>query len=64
MSDHDKTSLDRHTLRNMLNNITMNAELIKLQVQQDVPTPQLMASVEKILQECKHCAHYLNQNQG
>ncbi|HAG96584.1 MAG TPA: histidine kinase, partial [Gammaproteobacteria bacterium] len=52
---------DLHALRNMLNNITMNAELVKLMVQQDVPNDQVLDSVEKMLQECKHCARYLNQ---
>ena len=64
MSDPEQAPLDRHALRNMLNNITMNAELIKLQVQQDVPTPQVMASIEKLLRECKQCAHYLNHPQS
>ncbi|HAG95834.1 MAG TPA: histidine kinase, partial [Gammaproteobacteria bacterium] len=37
MTDTEHEPLDRHALRNMLNNITMNAELVKLMVQQDVP---------------------------
>ncbi len=62
MTDNDRSPLDRHALRNMLNNITMNAELVKIQVQQDVPASQVMESIEKVLQECKHCADYLNQS--
>lgn len=61
MTDTENTSLDRHVLRNMLNNITMNAELVKLMAQQDVPQDQLMESIDKMLMECKHCAAYLNQ---
>ena len=64
MSEQDQAPLDRHALRNMLNNITMNAELIKLQVQQDVPAPQVMASIEKMLSECKQCALYLNKSRS
>ena len=61
MPDTEHEPLDRHALRNMLNNITMNAELVKLMVQQDVLNDQVLDSVEKMLQECKHCARYLNQ---
>lgn len=62
MTDTENTPLDRHALRNMLNNITMNAELVKLMAQQDVPSQQLVESIDKMLVECKHCATYLNQS--
>lgn len=61
MSDDNET-IDRHALRNMLNNITMNAELVKLQLQQSMPADQVMVSVDKMLNQCKHCASYLNQH--
>lgn len=60
MSDSSDLSAFRHRLRNQLNNITMNAELVKLQVQQSSPPEKILLSVERMLSECKECGEYLN----
>lgn len=47
----------RHDLRNHLNNISINAELIKLLAKNETASiGQIIASAEKILAECKHCS--------
>ncbi len=50
----------RHKLRNQINNITMNAELVKLQVQQDIAPEVLLVAIERILRECKDCGEFIN----
>ncbi|MAR90552.1 MAG: histidine kinase [Pseudomonadota bacterium] len=62
MSDQQPEVWDRHQLRNKINNITMNAELVKLQIQQAIPEDQVIASIERMLTECKDCASYLNEH--
>lgn len=60
MTDAADSASQRHQLRNKLNNITMNAELVKLQLQQSQPADKILLSVERVLQECKDCAALLN----
>ena len=60
MSSSSEMSELRHRLRNQLNNITMNAELVKLQIQQSAPPEKVLLSVERMLNECKTCGEFLN----
>ncbi len=60
MSNSSEISEVRHRLRNQLNNITMNAELVKLQIQQSTPPEKVLLSVERMLSECKACGEFLN----
>ncbi|MDN3641048.1 hypothetical protein QWY82_19770 [Simiduia curdlanivorans] len=51
-----------HRLRNLLNNISVNTELARLQVGQQQPTENVLASLDKVMQACKECALQLEQN--
>lgn len=61
MSEKEDLAKVRHQIRNQLNNITMNAELVKLQVQQSMPSDKVLPSIERLLNECKRCGEYLNE---
>ena len=51
----------RHDMRNHLNNIAINAELIKLLAKnEEEAIGQIIASAEKILAECKHCSEKID----
>jgi len=53
----------RHGVRNHLNNISVNAELIKLLASKNPEqSAQIIASVEKILNECKLCAERMSEH--
>lgn len=58
----EKTDLShlRHELRNHINNISMNAELVKMQAQNGAAADQLVRSVDRILTQCQACAEFLN----
>jgi len=60
VSDPNDIAATRHHLRNQLNNITMNAELVKLQIQQSTPPEKILLSIERMLDECKACGEFLN----
>lgn len=51
-----------HRLRNLLNNISVNTELARLQVGQQQPAENVLASLDKVMQACKECALQLEQN--
>lgn len=53
----------RHALRNRLNTIAVNAELIKLLTRQENTTDKIMQSVERILNECKSSGDLLDNNE-
>lgn len=48
-----------HDLRNPLNSISMNAELIKLKLQRAGDPEDVVTYVDRILQECKNCGQVL-----
>lgn len=48
-----------HDLRNPLNSISMNAELIKLKLQRAGDPEEVVTYIDRILQECKNCGHVL-----
>lgn len=58
----EKTDLShiRHELRNHINNISMNAELVKMQAQNGAGADQMVRSVDRILSQCQACAEFLN----
>lgn len=58
-SANEKMSRVTHDLRNPLNSISMNAELVKLKLQQSGDPEQLVAYLDRILQECKNCGAVL-----
>lgn len=51
-----------HDLRNPLNSISMNAELVKLKLQRAGDPEEVVAYVDRILQECKNCGHVLEES--
>jgi signal transduction histidine kinase len=50
-----------HQLRNPLNNISINAELARLQLQKQHDPEDVILSIERILQECKRCGQLINE---
>ena len=50
----------RHALRNRLNTIAVNAELIKLLTQHGQSPDKIAQSVERILEECKSAGKLLD----
>lgn len=48
-----------HRLRNQLNNITVNAELTKLQLQNQTQAEKVLTSVDRILHDCQQCSELL-----
>lgn len=52
----------RHALRNLLNNISVNTELARLQIGQQQPAEKVLASLDKVMQACKECALQLEQS--
>ncbi|GAB2878393.1 hypothetical protein ACCI51_08910 [Microbulbifer echini] len=49
-----------HKLRNLMNNIAMNAELAKLQISQQAPAEKILVSLEKVTESCRSCAEVLD----
>lgn len=52
----------RHELRNQLNTISVNAELIKLLASQPDNSDRILACAERILAECSACAELLTDS--
>ena len=48
-----------HDARGPLNQISMNAELIKLIVENDMPKEKAIAAVDKIISACQDCSEKL-----
>lgn len=59
--EQDVLSRAAHQLRNPLNSISINAELARLQLQKQQDPNEILLSIDRILQECKHCAALLNE---
>ena len=52
----------RHELRNHLNNISVNAELIKLLIEGGSDNERLKKCIDTVIVECKHCSHIINED--
>ncbi|WP_273020787.1 histidine kinase dimerization/phospho-acceptor domain-containing protein [Rheinheimera sp.] len=48
-----------HDIRKPLNRISMQAELIKLVLENNLPPEKAIEAVDKILQSCQDCSHLL-----
>ncbi len=48
-----------HDIRKPLNRISMQAELIKLVLENNLPAEQAVQAVDKILQSCQDCSQLL-----
>lgn len=51
-----------HDLRNPLNSISMNAELVKLKLQRGGDPEDLISYMDRILDECKNCGSVLESS--
>lgn len=61
MSAGEKSSVNTlvHDARSPLNRISMNAELIKLILENDMPTQKAIEAIDKILNACQECSSTL-----
>ncbi|WP_404340975.1 histidine kinase [Pseudoalteromonas mariniglutinosa] len=59
MSNNEPLSKLVHDARAPLNRISMNAELIKLVLENDMPKEKALVAVTKILNNCKQCSESL-----
>ena len=50
----------RHELRNHLNNISVNAELVKLLINDQGRKARLEKCIDTVLQECRICSELIN----
>lgn len=50
-----------HDIRKPLNRISMQAELIKLVLENDLAKDKALAAVEQIIQSCQDCSSQLQQ---
>ena len=58
MSTHDNDSINQlvHDARSPLNRISMNAELIKLIFENDMPKEKGIEALNKIINACQECS--------
>jgi signal transduction histidine kinase len=63
MSDAKVAELAKqvHDIRKPLNRISMQAELIKLVLENNLPPQKAIEAVDKILQSCQDCSQLLEQ---
>lgn len=61
MSNHSKKTLNElvHDARAPLNRISMNAELIKLVLENDMPKEKALDALNKIIANCQQCSESL-----
>ncbi len=61
MTSTDDNSVNKlvHDARAPLNRMSMNAELIKLVLENDLPKEKGIAAVEKIVSACQECSEIL-----
>lgn len=59
----DKSALAKHIhdARGPLNNISMQAELAKLVLQNGMPTDKAIAALDKIVLACQECSEQLHK---
>lgn len=50
-----------HDVRGPLNKISMNAELVKLVLENDMPKEKALAALDKIILSCQDCSQFLQQ---
>lgn len=50
-----------HDARAPLNRISMNAELVKLVLENDMPKEKALAALDKIIANCQQCSEQLQQ---
>lgn len=60
---NNNVSLDKlvHDARAPLNHISMNAELVKLVLENDMPKQKALEAVAKIIANCQLCSEHLQE---
>ncbi|KPH60745.1 histidine kinase [Pseudoalteromonas porphyrae] len=61
MSDKEPLNKLVHDARAPLNRISMNAELIKLVLENDMPKDKAIAALDKIISNCQQCSDSLQK---
>ena len=61
MSSGEESSVNKlvHDARSPLNRISMNAELIKLILENDMPKEKGIQAIDKIISACQECSNTL-----
>lgn len=59
MSNNETLRTLIHDARAPLNRISMNAELIKLVLENDMPKEKALAALDKIISNCQQCSDSL-----
>lgn len=59
MSNNETLRTLIHDARAPLNRISMNAELIKLVLENDMPKDKALAALDKIISNCQQCSDSL-----
>lgn len=61
MSSEEKITVNKlvHDARSPLNRISMNAELIKLVLENDMPKEKGLQALDKIINACQECSETL-----
>ena len=62
-SDNQTEQLNKlvHDARGPLNRISMNAELIKLVLENDMPKEKALDALDKIINNCQQCSEILQK---
>lgn len=61
MSNNEPLNKLVHDARAPLNRISMNAELIKLVLENDMPKDKALAALDKIISNCQQCSDSLQK---
>ncbi|MFK3872588.1 histidine kinase [Pseudoalteromonas rhizosphaerae] len=61
MSNNEPLNKLVHDARGPLNRISMNAELIKLVLENDMPKDKALAALDKIIINCQQCSESLQK---
>lgn len=61
MNNHESLRQLVHDARAPLNRISMNAELVKLVLENDMPKEKALAALDKIIANCQQCSEQLQQ---
>ncbi len=56
----EQLQIDVHDARRPLNRITMQAELIKMALQGEIPAEKALQALDKVIAECKSCSESLS----
>lgn len=59
MSEADELAKLIHDARGPLNKISMNAELVKMLLQNDMPIEKALVALDKIIVSCQECSGHL-----